>query len=52
MSKIQIDRAFVELSLLRYIDTLLALPEIEGVKLCDIIIQNNEHKDMRDRMYL
>ena len=28
MSKIQIDRDFVELSLLRYIDKLLALPEI------------------------
>lgn len=45
MSKIQIDRDYVELSLLCYIDNLLGLPEIEGVKLCDVVIQNNEHKE-------
>lgn len=45
MSKIEIDRNYVELSFLRYIDNLLSLPEIEGVKLCDIVIQNNESKE-------
>lgn len=45
MSKIQINRDYVELSLLRYIDKLLALPEIKGVKLCDVVIKNNEHKE-------
>ena len=45
MSKIQIDRDYVELSFLRYIDNLLSLPEIEGVKLCDVVIQNNESKE-------
>jgi len=47
MCKIQIDRDFVEVSLLRYINQLLALPEIEGVKLCDMVIQNNEQKEER-----
>ena len=47
MCKIQIDRDFVEVSLLRYINQLLALPEIEGVKLRDIVIQNNEQKQVR-----
>ncbi len=47
MCKIQIDRDFVEVSLLRYINQLLALPEIAGVKLRDIVIQNNEPKDER-----
>lgn len=46
MSKILIDKDFVEISLLHYIDKLLALPEIEGVKLCGIVIQNNEHKEV------
>lgn len=45
MSKIQLDREYVEVSFLRYIDDLLRLPEIEGVKLCDIVIQNNEQKE-------
>lgn len=45
MNKIQIDRDYVELRFLRYIDSLLSLPEIEGVKLCDIVIQNNAHKE-------
>ncbi len=45
MSKIQLDRNYVESSLLHYIDTLLLLPEIEGVKLCDIVIQDNAHKE-------
>ncbi|MBQ8878764.1 MAG: hypothetical protein IJ029_08560 [Lachnospiraceae bacterium] len=45
MCKIQIDRDFVEVSLLRYINQLLALPEIAGVKLRDIVIQNNEQKE-------
>ena len=38
MSKIHIDKAYVESRLLCYIDKLLALPEIEGVKLRDIVI--------------
>ena len=46
MSKIQLDKAFIELSLMGYIDNLLALPEIEGVRLCDIVIQNNEQKQV------
>ena len=45
MSIIHINRDFVELSLLHYVDKLLALPEIEGVKLCDVVIQNDEHKE-------
>lgn len=45
MSKIRIDRDSAEFSLLRFIDNLLILPEIEGVKLCDIVIQNNEHME-------
>ena len=45
MSKIQLHRDYVEVSFLRYIDDLLRLPEIEGVKLCDIVIQNNESKE-------
>lgn len=45
MSKIHINRDFVESSLLHYVDELLALPEIEGVRLCDVVIQNNEHKE-------
>lgn len=45
MSRIQIDKDYVESSILRYIDSLLILPEISGVKLCDIVIQNNEHKE-------
>lgn len=52
MSKIQIDRDYVELSFLRYVDSLLNLPEIEGVKLCDIVIQNNEHKEANVRKAL
>ena len=44
MSKIQIDKNYVENNLLRYIDALLALPEVEGVKLCDIVIQDDEQK--------
>ena len=42
---IQIDREYIEFSLRRYVDSLLSLPEIDGVKLCDIVIQNNEHKE-------
>lgn len=45
MSKIQIDKEFVELSLLQYSDKLLALPEIEGVKLRDIVIKNDKYKE-------
>lgn len=45
MSKIQIDRDYIEVSLTCYINKLFVLPEIEGVKLCDIVIQNNEYKE-------
>lgn len=45
MSKIQINREYVELQLLAYIDELFALPEIAGVKLRDIVIQNDEQKE-------
>ena len=45
MSKIHISREYVELQLLAYIDELFALPEIAGVKLRDIVIQNDEHKE-------
>lgn len=38
MSKIHINRDFVESSLLRYVDGLLVLPEIGGVRLCDVVI--------------
>lgn len=31
--------------MLAYIDELFALPEIAGVKLRDIVIQNDEHKE-------
>ena len=47
MGKIQIDKGYVESRLLCYINTLLALPEVEGVKLRDIVIQNNEQKEER-----
>jgi len=45
MDKIQIDRNYIEMNLLSYADKLLALPEVEGVKLCDIVICNNENKE-------
>ena len=44
MFRIHIDKEYVESNLLRYIDELLTLPEVEGVKLCDIVMQNNEYK--------
>ena len=46
MSKIQINRDYVELRLLAYVDELFTLPEIVGVKLRDIVIQNDEHKEV------
>lgn len=45
MNKIQINRDYVEARLLEYIDELFALPEITGVKLRDIVIQNDEYKE-------
>ena len=45
MNKIHINREYVASHLLRYIDSLLCLPEIKGVKLCDIVIQNNADKE-------
>ena len=45
MSKIQINRDYVESRLLAYVDELFTLPEIAGVKLRDIVIQNDEHKE-------
>lgn len=49
MSKIQINRDYVESCLLAYVDELFALPEIAGVKLRDIVIQNDEHKEANVR---
>lgn len=45
MSKIRLDKAYIETSLLRYIDVLLGLPEIKGVKIRGILIQNDSHKE-------
>lgn len=45
MNKIQINRDYVESRLLTYVNELFELPEIGGVKLRDIVIQNNEHKE-------
>jgi len=45
MNKIQIDKKYVENKLLCYIDALLTLPEVEGIKLRDIVIQDNEQKE-------
>lgn len=46
MGKIQMNKDYVESKLLAYIDELFALPEIVGVKLRDIVIQNDEHKEV------
>lgn len=46
MSKIQINREYVESRLLAYVDELFTLSEIVGVKLRDIVIQNDEHKEV------
>ncbi len=56
MGKICLDRDYVESGLLRCIDHLLDLPEVEGVRLSNILIQNNEHKQAKvkeafDRSY-
>lgn len=45
MTTIQINRDYVESQLLAYIDELFTLPEIGGVKLRDIVIQDDEHKE-------
>lgn len=45
MNKIQINRDYVESRLLTYVNELFELSEIAGVKLRDIVIQNNEHKE-------
>ncbi len=52
MRQIHLDRAGVEASLLRFIDRLLALPETGGVRMGNVLIQNNARKeaDVREAM--